>query len=74
MCLWDFGALAASAFLLIYIGGLVGDAPFVWNGASISLAATWNVMAFSALGYLLLRWAVGYGMLVAWPDAQGFTD
>ncbi|MCZ9309029.1 hypothetical protein ACUY3K_00805 [Corynebacterium uberis] len=71
---WDLGALVASGALVVYIGGLVGTAPYVGNGASVELAATWNLMALSAVAYLVLRAALGYGILVAWPDTQGFTD
>lgn len=72
--IWDYGSLVGAAALIVYIGGLLGDAPFVWNGASIYLAATWNVMAIASLAYFFLNWAVNYGMLVAYPDDQGFTD
>ncbi|MDO5731038.1 hypothetical protein [Corynebacterium sphenisci] len=72
--IWDFGSAVAAGALIIYIGGIIGDAPYVWNGASVGLAATWNLMAFASLGYLALNWAVNFGMLVAWPDTQGFTD
>lgn len=72
--IWDYGSLIAAAALITYVGGLLGDAPFVWNGASIYLAATWNVMTLASLAYFALNWAVNYGMLVAYPDDQGFTD
>lgn len=71
---WDFGSFVAVAALLAYVGGLFGDAPYVWNGAPVGLAATWNLMMLGAVGYLLINRAVNYGMLVVWPDDQGFTD
>lgn len=72
--IWDAGLLPALAALTLYIGGLLSHAPYVWNGASVYLAATWNTMAFAAVAYLLLDWALNYGILVAYPDDQGFCD
>lgn len=72
--IWDFGMVPALGALLTYAGGLMGHAPFVWNGADIYLAATWNVLMLLALAYVALWWALGYGMLVAYPDDQGFQD
>ncbi|AIG64313.1 hypothetical protein CATYP_06480 [Corynebacterium atypicum] len=72
--IWDYGSYVASAAVLVYIGGLFGDAPYVWNGASIELAAAWNTMLIASVAYWVLNWAVNYGMLSAWPDTQGFTD
>lgn len=71
---WDFGSLIASAAALVYVGGLFGHAPYVWNGASVPLAACWNTMLFAAVAYWALNWAVNYGVLAVWPETQGFTD
>ncbi|WP_257160671.1 hypothetical protein [Corynebacterium cystitidis] len=71
---WDFGLLPAFAALFTYAGGLFGTAPYVWNGAELYTAAAWNTLMFCGFGYLLLRWAIGYGVLVAYPDSQGFED
>ncbi|QJC22494.1 hypothetical protein [Arcanobacterium buesumense] len=73
--IWDYGSLISFAACVTYIGGIVsGSAPFVWNGASIPLAASWNLMIFASLGYFVLNWAVNFGILVVWPKTQGFTD
>lgn len=72
--IWDYGMVPALGALLLYVGGLVGNAPFVWNGADTYTAAAWNLMMILALAYVILRWALGYGVLVAYPDDQGFED
>lgn len=71
---WGFGTVIAVAALLIYLGGLLGDAPYAWNGASLVAAATWNLVLLLSAGYLVLYWALRYGMLVAYPDNQNFMD
>ena len=60
--------------LVVYLGGLAGDAPYVWNGASTVLAAAWNLTLFASVGYLVLYWALQYGIIVAAPDDQHFMD
>lgn len=72
--IWTWGLGIALASLLVYLGGLAGDAPFVWNGASVVLAATWNMTLLASIGYLLLYWALRYGIIVAAPDDQNFMD
>ncbi|OFE17186.1 hypothetical protein BA895_17130 [Humibacillus sp. DSM 29435] len=72
--IWAWGAALAVASLLVYLGGLAGDAPYVWNGASIVLAATWNVTLLASIGYLVLYSALRYGIIVAAPDDQNFMD
>ena len=72
--IWSWGTGIAVASLLVYLGGLAGDAPYVWNDASIVLAAMWNTTLFASIGYLALYWALRYGMLVAAPDDQNFMD
>lgn len=72
--IWDFGSLISAVACVIYIGGTLGTAPQVVNGASIYLAATWNVMLLASLAYFVLNWAVNVGILVVWPKTQGFTD
>lgn len=72
--IWTWGTGIALAALLVYFGGLAGDAPYVWNGASITLAAIWNLTLLASLGYLVLYWALQYGILVASPDDQNFMD
>lgn len=72
--IWDFGVVPALGALLVYAGGLAGTAPYVWNGAGLYTAAAWNTMMILAIVYLILRWALGYGVLVAYPDDQGFED
>lgn len=72
--IWDFGMLPALAAIVAYIGGLFGTAPYVWNGAGIYTAAAWNTMFFAGIAYVIIRWALGYGVLVAYPDDQGFGD
>ena len=57
-----------------YVGGIFGTAPYVWNGASLVQAAIWNTTLFASLGYLVLYWALQYGMIVASPDDQNFMD
>ena len=46
----------------------------MWNGASILAAAIWNLTLFVPLVYLVLYWALQYGMIVAYPDDQNFMD
>lgn len=72
--IWTFGVGIALTSLVAYIGGIFGTAPYVWNGASIPLAMTWNVTMLASLAYLVLYWALNYGMIVAFPDDQGFLD
>lgn len=72
--IWTIGLGIALASLLIYVGGFLGNAPFVWNGASITLAAVWNTTLFASLAYAVLYWALNYGMIVASPDDQNFMD
>ena len=72
--IWDFGLVPALGAVLVYVAGLFGTAPYVWNGASIGVAAAWNVMLFASLGYGLLYWALNYGVIAAYPDDQGFED
>ena len=74
MRIWDYGSLVATVAVLVYVGGLFGDAPYVWYGASVELAACWNTMMLASVAYWVLNWAINYGMIVAWPDDQGFTD
>lgn len=72
--IWTWGLGIAGVSTLIYLGGIAGDAPYVWNGASILLAATWNLTLLASLAYVVLYWALNYGMIVASPDDQGFLD
>lgn len=72
--LWIWGLGIAVAAILIYLVGIAGTAPYVWNGASIPQAAMWNLMLFASLAYLLLYAALRYGMIVAAPDNQNFMD
>lgn len=72
--IWDFGLFIALAALVAYIGGIFGNAPYVWNGAPLELAAVWNLMMLLSLAYLVAYWALTYGMLVAYPDKQDFPD
>ena len=72
--IWAWGLGIAVASLLVYLGGLAGDAPYVWNGASVVQAATWNLTLLASLGYLVLYWGLRYGVLVAAPDDQNFMD
>ncbi|WP_244887594.1 hypothetical protein [Corynebacterium spheniscorum] len=72
--IWDAGSLIAICAVLIYIGGLFGDAPYVWNGASIQQAAIWNIMMMASVAYVVLNALVLYGMFVVYPDDQNFTD
>ncbi|PID85040.1 MAG: hypothetical protein CSB13_10110 [Chloroflexi bacterium] len=74
IAIWDYGSMIAAGACIVYLGGILGNAPFVWNGASLYLAATWNLMLFTSLAYFVLNWAVNFGILVVWPDTQGFTD
>ncbi|MDO5700035.1 MAG: hypothetical protein Q4P36_00990 [Bowdeniella nasicola] len=72
--IWDFGSAISAVALLCYLGGTLGTPPLVPNGATIGLAATWNLLLFLPLAYLVANWAVNFGILVVWPDRQGFTD
>ena len=72
--LWTWGTGIAGAAILVYLAGVVGTAPYVWNGASIPQAALWNLMLFASLAYLVLYAALRYGMIVAAPDNQNFMD
>lgn len=71
---WDFGLIPAVGSLLLFFGGLAGTPPWVWNGADVYLAAAWNTTALCGLAYLVVYWALDYGVLVAYPDDQGFED
>ncbi|WP_019933704.1 hypothetical protein [Oceanimonas smirnovii] len=72
--IWKWGLPIALFSLLIYLGGLLGNAPYVWNGASVVAAAIWNLTLLASLAYLVLSWALHYGMIVAAPDNQHFLD
>ncbi len=72
--IWNWGVGIALASVLVYLGGLAGDAPYVWHGASVALAATWNLTLLASLGYLALYGALQYGIIVAAPDDQNFMD
>ncbi|GAB3939820.1 hypothetical protein [Corynebacterium tapiri] len=72
--IWGIGMVPALMALVFYIASLFGTAPFVWNGYGIFTAATFNSLLFAAIAYLVIRWALSYGMLVAYPDDQGFDD
>ncbi|ART83804.1 hypothetical protein CBP31_15130 [Oceanisphaera profunda] len=72
--IWTWGLIIALSSLLIYLGGLLGNAPYIWNGASVVDAAIWNLTLFASIGYMVLFWALRYGMIVAAPDNQNFMD
>ena len=72
--IWKWGLPIALSSLLIYLGGLLGNAPYVWNGASVVSAAIWNLTLLASVAYLVLSWALHYGMIVAAPDNQHFLD
>lgn len=72
--IWKWGFIIALASLLIYMGGLLGNAPYVWNGASVVTAAIWNLSLLASVAYMVLFWALQYGMIVAAPDNQNFMD
>lgn len=75
LAIWDFGSFIAFGACVVYLAGIAGGtAPFIWNGASINLAAAWNLLLFASLAYFVLNWAVNFGILVVWPKTQGFTD
>ncbi|MHA2789432.1 hypothetical protein ACXZ66_09835 [Corynebacterium sp. S7] len=71
---WDFLVLPAVAALIIWGVGFFQNAPFVWNGGGLYEAVAWNMLMFCGLAYLVIYWALNYGMLVAWPDDQNFND
>ncbi len=72
--IWTWGLAIALSALLIYLGGLLGNAPYVWNGASVVTAAMWNLTLLASLAYMVLFGALRYGMIVAAPDNQHFMD
>lgn len=72
--IWTWGLIIALFSLLIYMGGLLGNAPYVWNGASVVSAAIWNLTLLASIAYMVLFWALRYGMIVAAPDKQNFMD
>lgn len=72
--IWTWGLGIALASASIYVGGLAGDAPYVWNGASVVVAAMWNLTLLASLAYLVLYRALRYGVIVAAPDDQNFMD
>lgn len=72
--IWKWGLVIALASLLIYMGGLLGNAPYIWNGASVVSAAIWNVTLLASIAYVVLFWALQYGIIVAAPDNQNFLD
>ena len=71
---WDFGLIPAVGAVVNFIGAIAGTPPWVWNGADIHLAAAWNTTAFCGIAYVLLYWAMNYGVIAAYPDDQGFED
>ena len=71
---WDFGLIPAVGAVVNFVGAIAGTPPWVWNGADIHLAAAWNTTAFCGIAYVLLFWAMNYGVIAAYPDDQGFED
>lgn len=71
---WDLGMVPAVVGIFCYFGALRGEPPYVWNGGSLAQAAAWNCVLFAGLVYVLLYWANSYGIVVAAPDNQNFTD
>ncbi len=71
---WDFGLVPAVGSIVLFLAALGGTPPWVWNGADVYLAAGWNTIAYCGVAYLVLYWALGYGVLAAYPDDQGFED
>lgn len=71
---WDLGLTISLAALVTYLGGIFGNAPYVWNGAPLGLAATWNLMMILSLIYVAAYWALQHRIIVAHPDDQGFRD
>lgn len=74
MRIWGLGAIISVLALVVYAVGSAGEAPFVWNGASVPLAAMWNLTLMMPLAYLVLYWALRQGLIVAHPDNQNFMD
>lgn len=72
--IWTWGLIISLSSLLVYIGGLLDNTPYVWNGASVVSAAIWNLTLFASIAYIVLFWALRYGMIVAAPDKQNFLD
>lgn len=72
--IWTGGLVIALCSLFIYLAGLLGNAPYVWNGASVEIAAIWNLTLLASVAYGVLFWALQYGMIVAAPDNQHFLD
>lgn len=72
--IWDFGLIPTFGALITWGAGLFTNAPFVWNGGGLYEAASWNLMMLCGLAYLVLYWALNYGILVAYPNDQGFED
>lgn len=72
--IWKWGLIIPLLSLLVYLGGLLGNAPYVWNGARVVTAAMWNLTLLASLAYMVLFWALHYGMIVAAPDNQHFLD
>lgn len=72
--IWTWGLLIALLSLLVYLGGLLGNAPYVWNGARVVTAAMWNLTLLASVAYMVLFSALRYGMIVAAPDNQHFLD
>lgn len=72
--IWTWGLMIALSSLLVYLGGLPGNAPYTWNGASVVSAAIWNLTLFASIAYIVLFWALRYGVIVAAPDNQNFMD
>lgn len=71
---WTAALVVPISALLIYIGGVFGNAPYVWNGGTLVDAATWNLLLIVSAVYLVLYAAIQYGIFAVYPDGQNFLD
>lgn len=71
---WDFGLVTALSATIIWITSWFTNPLTPSKGADLFLSAGWNLMFFLAIAYIALYWALHIGMIVAYPDDQGFDD
>lgn len=71
---WTLGLAVSAVSVLIYLLGLIVDAPAVRTGSSNGQVALWNLTLLVPIGYFVLYWALRRGVIVAHPDQRHWHD
>lgn len=71
---WTFGLAICVVTALVYVIGLLVDAPTIRAGSSTGRVALWNLNILVPAGYFVLYWALRRGIVVAHPDQRHWHD